>query len=904
MSATAGFNQVEKSESEVISQGREACYSADARQGVQSKFGLAFSGGGIRSATFNLGVLQGLAEAKLLKRLDYLSTVSGGGYIGSWFSALLHRKAAEEEGTAAHTVAAALDQLQHELAPNSQPATAPHAGGKAAPSGQSAIKWLRRYSSYLTPHFGLFSLDTLAAVAGLFRNLLLNLTILVCLLMATLVVPYALMDGGRWIAANPDLFPFGLSAAAALLPLLIAVLLVQRGMTRHDSRNALPAVLFALLGSITAAVLLYLNQRLGLHRLGAFAGGAAVLYSLIWLVSPVWKNWRIQVWAALSGIAFGLMLFGYGKLLEYVPGDLLGAFSLVLGPPIVLQILCMAAILHTGLAGRAFTEINREWLGRAGGQVIALDLAWISLTALALFSPAVVNYLDAWVAYSGGAAWALGSIASFWMAGGSKSGGSTSNPRVEKGLSVAPYLVMLGLLVLLSTGLHRALTPVASPTATSNSQLDKLTVTIKDQKIEKVEASPATAKPTLHEHVAATLEENAAIKASTLAAAWAGLLAIGLLLAWRVDINVFSMHQFYRNRLARAYLGASNPERNPNPFTDFDESDDLPLSALAGQRPIHLVNTTLNLTEITDSELQWQERRGASFIFSPHYCGYELSPRHQYYVPTSQYMQRPVGTPSGVALGTTVAVSGAAASPNMGYHSSPPLAFLMTFFNVRLGRWCPNPANGRVDLLGPSFGLGYLLRELFGATNETTRFVNITDGGHFENLAVYELVRRKCKLIIVSDAEADTMAGFKFEGLGNVIHKCRVDFGVEIEMFGMDKLKPREAESRMALGRIKYGAKDEGVLVYIKPMLRGNEPVDVTHYAAVNQDFPHQSTGDQWFDESQFESYRELGLLTAREMLQALAIEGDDSGLGTDAFVNQVVAQCMPFISPAEETTV
>ncbi len=118
------------------------------------------------------------------------------------------------------------------------------------------------------------------------------------------------------------------------------------------------------------------------------------------------------------------------------------------------------------------------------------------------------------------------------------------------------------------------------------------------------------------------------------------------------------------------------------------------------------------------------------------------------------------------SLGTAVAISGAAASPNMGYHTSPPVAFLLTLFNVRMGWWLGNPrARYTWRYSSPRIGLIYMLGELFGTTSSSSDYVSLSDGGHFENLGIYELVRRRCRYIIVGDAEQDE--DFKFGGLGS-----------------------------------------------------------------------------------------------------------------------------------------
>jgi hypothetical protein len=234
---------------------------------------------------------------------------------------------------------------------------------------------------------------------------------------------------------------------------------------------------------------------------------------------------------------------------------------------------------------------------------------------------------------------------------------------------------------------------------------------------------------------------------------------------------------------------------------------------------------------------------------------------------------------NGLYVGTAMSISGAAASPNMGYHSVPSLALLMTFFNVRLGFWAGNPRNSKTCTRpGPKIGLGQLLRELFGLTNDNARYVYLSDGGHFENLGIYELVKRRCKYIVACDAGADP--DYSFDDLGNAIRKCREDIGVEIELDTAplipkssgkkgDKSGKKQTRQHCVVGTIHYDMADpadptdptgnKGIFVYIKASLTGDEPADVLNYQTGHETFPHQSTADQWFSESQFESYRRLG---------------------------------------------
>jgi hypothetical protein len=301
--------------------------------------------------------------------------------------------------------------------------------------------------------------------------------------------------------------------------------------------------------------------------------------------------------------------------------------------------------------------------------------------------------------------------------------------------------------------------------------------------------------------------------------------------------------------------------------------------------PYPIINATLNMTK--GEELAWQERKGASFVFTPLYCGFHGGREHkagatsvtkEWYRRTDCYGGKETG---GVGVGTAMAISGAAASPNMGYHTSAALAFLMTMFNVRLGWWMGNPQYKEPsEKAGPPWGLPYLGKELFASTGLGSDYVYLSDGGHFENLGIYELVRRRCHLIIACDAEED--AEMKFGGLGNAIQKCRADFGVDIEI----DVKPiqkgkteRYSRAHFALGDIRYSkvfpnVKD-GKLLYIKSSLTKDIPAGVLSYAEQHKEFPHQTTADQWFDESQFESYRRLGEHICEDVHRDLSVAKD-----------------------------
>jgi hypothetical protein len=384
---------------------------------------------------------------------------------------------------------------------------------------------------------------------------------------------------------------------------------------------------------------------------------------------------------------------------------------------------------------------------------------------------------------------------------------------------------------------------------------------------------------------------------------------IAVLFSWRIDINEFSLHAFYRDRLARCYAGASNMDRKPNLFTGFAASDKklrlvdlLPhayretpdnlrrqdckgnAEAPTYQGPFPIFCTTINLS--FGEDMAYQERKGAAFAFTPLYCGYDVgwtetdTDRVQFngFTPTRDFAYDDGGT----HMATAVAASGAAISPNWGYHSSPTMAFLLTIFNVRLGLWIRNPRHKRFRLRSkdanpssPAFGLFYLLGELFGMVNDEASFVYLTDGGHFENMGLYELARRHVMKIVICDAEQD--GKFTFEGIGMAIRKCRIDFGAEIDL-DISQLVPAVGTTlgvtHSVPGTIRYPSGAVGGVLYIKTAMTPGLPGDIVNYHKEHPAFPNDSTLNQWFTESQFESYRRLGQESAATGIAQLWLAG------------------------------
>ena len=895
--------------------------------------GLALSGGGIRSATFSLGVLQALAHAKKLTSFDYLSTVSGGGYIGAWLSAWI-----KQDG---------LDIVQEQLGRHGS-------GDGMAPRSTEPkeLAWLRRFSNYLTPRVGLFSTDTLTLISIWSRNVMLSLIILLAFFAALFLVPrlalfhlFPLFSSGGaafgWVAAV-----FG----ALLFPAAIGINL-QR--LHEDKRPADPkatgaaptepapgfksafldwvgtpagvmatVVLPGTVAAISGSFWLFANRAgeplPASRELIGFTCIFLLLVALIWLRSERIERKKISdnkeakplkdfvpkecaVYLLATAVAIG----SSAALLDWIHGRFpytgtMGdaADLLTLGPTVFLTVFGITGSVFVGLVGRVFYERSREWWSRMSACFMMVGTAWLLLNLCAFHVPALVD----WAVVSAGP-WLKGALGTGWLA-------SLLGVLLARRKAVAPdqagggkllllanmaaAIFMVGFILAAAALTDHALTSAAGisrhaiPQAVSASMDLNFAGTGARQ---EQHISISGAGPELVDAAQARFKDLALLMESTVLCVpilWCAFAATGLVLlvfGMRVDVNKFSLHNMYKNRLTRCYLGASNPNRHPQPFTGFDDKDDRWLSTFASegyvQRPYHIINTTLNLSQ--GKNLAWQERKGASFSLTPLYCGYELAPTQgdataqgNAAVPafrrTAKYGDRD-GEECGFSLGMAMATSGAAADPNMGAMTSPALAFLMTVFNVRLARWSPNPARSKWRDPSPGFGLGCLLQELFGLSNDESDFVNLSDGGHFENLGIYELVRRRCKIIVVVDAGADELRGF--DDLGRAIRQCRIDFGVDISINLNSLRSPADTKRLPELGyvsgTIDYGADAAGTLIVIKPTLciKRKEPADVLNYAAKNLSFPQQSTGDQFFDESQFESYRQLGEHIATACLTA-----------------------------------
>jgi hypothetical protein len=829
---------------------------------------LCLSGGGIRSATFGLGVIQGLAERGLLGTFDYLSTVSGGGYIGGWLTAWKQRRGGIEN-----------------VIPHLRP------DAPAVPEGAlDPIRHLREYNNYLSPKPGAFSADTWTLVATVARNMLLNWMVFVPLLLAALMAPRLLLS----LARLGETFPLFYSGGATLnfmvlskvLPALSAFLFAVTvfnvlrylpgvGGKDHSEVDYLKFCLVPLIGAASAFVVndawvaggdltrsgADVDQAIGYW---ALAGGSMAAAFTGWIAyilfygKSLHKRVRLFVPVSAAVLPTSWSAGSAAWLLadQVYPNTSWAAYTTV-AIPLVLLGFALAGCVFVGFTSRALEDEDREWLSRAGAWVLLYVVGWTGICALVLILPGWAFTLPAWGESALGAVGAAAGWISAFTGSSSK-----TKPRKESRISDAPpKSPLMSLAMKLAAPVFAAAFLVALAMLTNwilmITRLGAHSVWNPARQAEVFTKCPDCA---WWEHQA-MLEGTRPEAALVLGI---GFLAFGWIVARYVNINKFSLEGMYRNRLIRAYLGASNSNRTTHGFTGFAQSDNLQMHSLDPQlKPLHVVNATLNL--VSGARLDWQQRKAESFTMTPLHCGNS----HLGYRPSLQY-----GGKDGISLGTAVAISGAAASPNMGYNSSPVIGFIMTLFNARLGAWMGNPGKAGAATWrqeGPTSAGGSIVREAFGLTNDTSKYIYLSDGGHFENLGIYEMVRRRCRYIVVSDASCDN--DFTFGDLGNALRKIRIDMNIPIDFEDGSFQSLRDTKQRCAIGRIRYSLVDDtpedGFLLYIKPMVVGNEPPDVASYQKDHMDFPHQSTADQFFDESQTESYRMLGLHTVDEICKA-----------------------------------
>ena len=760
--------------------------SASELQGAPSTarglMGLALSGGGIRAASFALGAIQSLARKKVLRRVDYLSTVSGGGYTGSALSSVLTDPWATTEG---RNFPFDFEQGMQE---------------------PPAVRHIRNGSNYLG---GNDLLSELRLPTIILRGFLIN---------GVLFIPYLMIAAwATWIAfplaTNEHLGTvIGYWTLGAFLVVMISYPAVSTLFGRHfkwpardfyEKMQTLSFVAFAL----------------------AVIGGL--------LSAPV-------------TVALGS---DWDTMLSVVRHEIASPFEAGDAWKWGLIVVTVTALLNAGKVSRGITKRANQLfillLGALGptlifGVYLLLLVVFVRSPHLPLANTAGFEQLSGTTADTANAA-ARQSLARL-----------VEDLRVRD-VNLSPRARVLSL----RTSARRAAVKGDSLWEIIDTSDQRHVVTMGDGRL-----------------------ELGNVEFGTQPSDWAFIISALLVFVlnglW-VDVNVSSAHGFYRDRLSKAFLFRARRFGRTRP------NDDQKLSGLGVTNPgapYHLINTAMNLKGEPLSELPG--RRSDFFLFSKRFVGSFATSYCE-----TEAME---SADSALNLGTAMAISGAAAAPNSGTTTVRPLTFILTLLNVRLGYWIPNPWYARASSLvkrlrlrqrpGPNF----LIREGLGLLNARTRFVNISDGGHIENLGIYELLRRRCAVIIAVDAECDP--DMACPSLAKLTQYARTDLGLEINIEAPVRVKADGfVDAQWTVGTIHYTDAEIGHILYVKSSMTANEAPYVLEYKRVCSAFPHESTVNQFFDEAQFEAYRALGFSAMNRALRELSsvtASTPDAGLSGD----------------------
>lgn len=893
----------------------------------EPRVGVALSGGGIRSATLCLGVFQALAKQDRLGKIDFLSTVSGGGYFGACLGRLFTR--AEVRGVS--DVQAILDPLQAD-------ASTQASGSDALPDlgGGKVLKWLRENGRHLSPNG---AGDLLLGLAVIFRNwLALHLVLLTFVLMLFLAAQclrialtlsvaqqswWADISGLREIFPGAETLlwwsPYVLVAAAAIVLCAIPAWAYWMVWRCDDVRRKCG---FDPLIGMWLAILL---------------GAAGALY-----VSE----------ASWQGMLFGLVaLIGFLAYLDWLFVRLRVRHDAgAIGPG--------EKAFFDDLATRHRLSVHLKFL-----MVVAAGL-----TAFALVDSfgqtlyAVIRDPDTTLGrWFAGIASVLAGIAVAAQRIASTFGGQPGGKRLRPSLQIVATLMALALLtVVLSTVSavsHGIAWEFKAPLGVPENLTRPAPATIEKGALVDIAADPEAATymvdirpapaPDAESEPQGARDSWAAVVVPALACLITLVFSFLFGRTWPF-LNHSSQHPLYTARLIRAYLGASNPERLKKDVTvtQLIPGDDIEADRYWARdaqadttfkkgAPVHLINTTLNETFSGHSQVEQRDRKGLGMAIGPaglsmhrqHHVVYEglpvdgkqrarIFPADPAVFRVFDYREAEPGgaalfTGEPLSLGEWVGVSGAAFSTGLGARTHLGLSLLAGFFNVRTGYWWDShiTLDERVRdnrrAVKKKSGPGRVFTRLFPAVSYLmdefiARFHGpmrehwyLSDGGHFENMGGYELIRRRLPLIIVVDAECDP--DYTYEGLANLIRKARIDFEAEVEFLDEGELdgvvhpeirrylgslamlrrgtadhdKPY-AHARAALARVRYEDETQAQswLLYLKPGLLGDEPADLIKYHHDHPDFPQETTADQFFDEAQWESYRKLGQHMASQLFK------------------------------------
>ncbi len=383
---------------------------------------------------------------------------------------------------------------------------------------------------------------------------------------------------------------------------------------------------------------------------------------------------------------------------------------------------------------------------------------------------------------------------------------------------------------------------------------------------------------------------------------WWALSVVGpLALFWFfLDQTAMSLHPFYRRRLASAFAVRRASAGGVSVAMPYEDSEETPLSTYGATRTGFPHVTFAASANLTGQDRTPPGRRSVSYAFGSTYVG---GPQVGWV--RTDYLEAIVSNALAhdLTVESAIAVSGAAFASAMGAQTRFYELFL-ALTNARLGAWLPNPyfvalkhahaEDWTVPGLPHIRRLTYFAREIFGIHPSTSRLLLCTDGGHYDNLGLVELLRRGCTSVYCFDASgssrplADTLSG--------AMTLAREELGIKIVFWkpydlvvgGATPLNPvgplaalnsQLASNPVIVGEIHYpettgGTKPPGVLIFAQTDLAGDMPYEILEFRQDDPGFPNDGTADQWFDASRFDSYQQLGYYLGHQAAgAALAIE-------------------------------
>lgn len=851
------------SEQAVIKRHQQFLFGDENTQSGESKntWGLALSGGGIRSATFCLGVLQALALAKfeqsgdrlnesqknedipLLARFDYLSTVSGGGYIGAFFSSLFRPRKNPKA-----------DKTQYLDSPAESPdAIALHAYTvlKKDPPGRMGsaanepvekmshlvpLRWLRDHGRYLSPNgAGDLMYDITIAIRNLCAvHYVFGISLLTLFLLA-FTFRYVTRDffGGNIEAfVAPDIqilsmqgvphvktgiwwspwFVFAIGwTSFFVLPLGVAYWYVI---------DAQPKKFYSLRNPWTLALLVATAATIYLCAIN-FKFETAIKFPLEYGASLALVLFVVMIFFSLAWLFFVnyKVDFVRKKLRQKMTSWLSANFT------VALFLLCFAVVETCG---------QSLYLWLCSSENIASVL-----TSVAAVFGAIITFIRN---FSAGIA----------------------QPGKNSILKKIPLDVILGVLGILALSILLI-----------GWHLLAAYLFLGDMSLQVTQASLIGN---------ASLPQSCSSLVFFLVFCIITTMLAGYFLGF---VNQSSLQSMYCARLTRAYLGASNQYRFNKDGSAKDEvttpvvSDDFNhIEYYDGYNlgPAHLINVTINATTGKGDNLTLRDRHGLPLTITPDGVMVEG--------------KKWEGDFAELSIGQWTGISGAAFSTGIGRGTSLGKALVFSLANVRLGWWWKSGQKDELKIQPVWRNQAYLKREMLASfMGKDGSHWYLSDGGHFENTGVFELLRRRVAVVVCCDCGADPT--YQFEDLANLIRLARIEFQAEFKLIQPDDaaidlshanelfanspsdlaIEAGKGNQCVLLYEVTYPASgqlpNKTTLIVIKPRLISSAPLDLVQYHSQHTDFPQESTVDQFFDDAQWESYRKLGVLIGGKLFPA-----------------------------------